>query len=415
MRFQVVYKSKAHWSTMDVQIKNGQINFFLLDAANSIFYILDAITTINTVCPTAKIKYFGSTMQRDTANCAYFSLDDAYNLAKIPYLHEELEPFVTKGPIGNFSDYYHNMENMIMMHRLNPECAALFSKYGKNKIMEVAQHIEYISYLNLPKSFGAIIKNIQSLSMFEQNFANKGYHRPNLKSVDLYIQKHTNKVAIQNDALKHRKDKIKESTLAYLQERQEDYQTILATRQQLNKTISLSSLINLQHQINQMKQYAHTYLKNTPNYGTILHLADQLTERTQNLSCHLRVNQNPVDLISFKNSIVSLLHANDSVIKNHRQSWKVVIANILLALTGLGAIVLACQSITQQRLALFFNKTGREKQVEKIESSLNMIQDPTLIKAYTGVKMETLQNSKSIKLVVESISSFNDPTVFINP
>lgn len=53
-----------------------------------------------------------------------------------------------------------------------------------------------------------------------------------------------------------------------------------------------------------------------------------------------------------------------------------MLANILLALTGVGMIALACRSMAQQKLTLFFDKTGREKQVAAIESSLDKIPAP---------------------------------------
>ncbi|MDP3270208.1 MAG: hypothetical protein Q8M40_14310 [Legionella sp.] len=371
-RFQIVYRTKHHWSTMDVQIKNGQINFFLLDAANSLIYTLDAMVTINKICPRAQITYCPSFMQRDTDNCAYFALDDAYNLSRMNDLHEEMKPCVTRGAYGDYKDYCAYIEDNINTYSsLSP----LISKYGKVEILEVVQQVNYISCLNLPKSFGAIIKNIQSLSTFSEHFSGKGYYRlSNHKSVDDYVKQHTENK--RNNALLDKKNKIKESTLVYMQKHQHDYQAILATRQQLNKTISLPTLINLQNQINQMASYAHKNLKNTTSYQTILDLAKQLTERTQNLRSQLRTNQNPnpIDLVSFKKDFISLLHANDSLIKTHRKPWKVVVANLLLALTGVGALVLACQSIAQQRLALFFNKTRRERHVEDIEGSLKVIQ-----------------------------------------
>jgi len=40
-----------------------------------------------------------------------------------------------------------------------------------------------------------------------------------------------------------------------------------------------------------------------------------------------------------------------------------------------GALVLACNSLVQKKAILFFNKTGREKQVDKIDNSLNAIQN----------------------------------------
>lgn len=376
-RFQIVYRTKHHWSTIDVQIKNGQINFFLLDAANSLIHTLDAMVTINKICPKAQITYCPSLLQSDTDNCAYFALDDAYNLSRMDDLHEELKPCVTRGAYANYENYCAAIEEDLNTY---PSLKPLISKYGKGEILKVVKQVNYISCLNLPKSFGAILKNIQSLSTFSKHFSGKGYYRlSNHKSVFDYVKQHTENK--RNNALLHKKNKIKLSTLGYVQKHQHDYQAILATRQQLNKTISLPSIINLQNQINQMESYAHKNLKNTTSYQTILDLAKELTERTQNLRSQLRTNQNPnpIDLVSFKKDFVSLLHANDPLIKTHRKPWKVIIANILLALTGVGALVLACNSLVQKKAILFFNKTGREKQVDKIDNSLNAIQNLTQV------------------------------------
>lgn len=234
-------------------------------------------------------------MQRDLENCAYFSLDDAYNLAKIADIHEELEQHVNRGAIGDFVDYAEYIQDLIYQYRYQRKFVELISKHGNEKIKEAVQSIEYISYLKFPKNFGGIIKNIQSLSMFSENFSQKGYHRHNKKPLDEQIKEHTDFISNQNRTLVDRKVKIQTTTRAYLENHQHNYQSIIATRQQFNKTIPLNSVTDLLQQIDQLKKYADQYLKKSSYHPKIIELADNLSQRTQNLSAHLRFNQNPVD------------------------------------------------------------------------------------------------------------------------
>ena len=102
-RIQVVYLHKEHWSTLDIQIKQGALDFFLLDAANSLPTVLNAFTTLYTYCPGASLKYSGPNTQSDNLNCSYFSVVDAFNLAKIADLHTILTGCVKTDNLGMYT------------------------------------------------------------------------------------------------------------------------------------------------------------------------------------------------------------------------------------------------------------------------------------------------------------------------
>jgi len=100
--------------------------------------------------------------------------------------------------------------------------------------MSAVNRVGYIPATNWPKSFGSLIKNIQSLSSFKDLFQGRGYLRNNKKSVDEYIEQHTSAWPLsRNNALEDKKTKIKTSTEQYLLKHQDDYKTIIHNRKGL--------------------------------------------------------------------------------------------------------------------------------------------------------------------------------------
>lgn len=66
----------------------------------------------------------------------------------------------------------------------------------------------------------------------------------------------------------------------------------------------------------------------------------------------------------FKASFIKTLHSKDQEMSVHRQLWKVIIANILIALTGLGLFAIAANYLIHG--SCFFAQTTRNKQIEAI-------------------------------------------------
>lgn len=72
-------------------------------------------------------------------------------------------------------------------------------------------------------------------------------------------------------------------------------------------------------------------------------------------------------ILSIKQDVLMLLEEKkykDSFAE-HREVWKPILGNIVIALTGIGAIIILGQSLYAGRLCLFFEKTKREVLVEE--------------------------------------------------
>lgn len=95
-RFQMICGSRAvrrdfhHWSAIDVLVKDGKLHFYVLDAANVSYAVVSIMREIYLNCPNSVMTYTSGFMQRDQFNCATFSLDHVFRLAKILDLHEQL-------------------------------------------------------------------------------------------------------------------------------------------------------------------------------------------------------------------------------------------------------------------------------------------------------------------------------------
>jgi hypothetical protein len=97
-----------HWTSANVHIVDGQIKFYLLDAANLIDGFIVQFALINKYCPGAEITATHLKIQKDYENCGYFSLDHAIGLARIPDLPKKLDPlcgcdvFLMKNTTDNY-------------------------------------------------------------------------------------------------------------------------------------------------------------------------------------------------------------------------------------------------------------------------------------------------------------------------
>lgn len=90
------------------------------------------------------------------------------------------------------------------------------------------------------------------------------------------------------------------------------------------------------------------------------------------------------DIEKFQEKFKQELHSEDAIISEHRQLWKPIVANILLALTGVGAVLLAAKAIYGALLDsketttsainryAFFGQTESEKLIENIEHEISI-------------------------------------------
>jgi hypothetical protein len=74
----------------------------------------------------------------------------------------------------------------------------------------------------------------------------------------------------------------------------------------------------------------------------------------------------------FKTNFVKKLHSEDTIVSTHRAYWKVICANILIALTGIGAILLGINYYATSG-SLFFSKTQTQQKVDTIEREMNSV------------------------------------------
>lgn len=70
------------------------------------------------------------------------------------------------------------------------------------------------------------------------------------------------------------------------------------------------------------------------------------------------------NLSIFKESFMHQLHSKDGEMGIHREPWKIIVANVAIAFTGIGLIVLGIQYALNKRC--FFARTQREQLIEHI-------------------------------------------------
>ncbi len=84
-------------------------------------------------------------------------------------------------------------------------------------------------------------------------------------------------------------------------------------------------------------------------------------------------NQLPVKnrcdaFFQFRTSLSEKLHRDDALLGTHREYWKILIANILIALTGIGAALLAKHYVENR--SLFFAKTKSREAISSTHQAL---------------------------------------------
>lgn len=78
----------------------------------------------------------------------------------------------------------------------------------------------------------------------------------------------------------------------------------------------------------------------------------------------------------FKEEFLELLHSEDKAFAEHRSYWKVVVANIAIAFTGIGLFALTGYALYTGHC--FFRHTQRENLRETVEKSFDLPQSPSI-------------------------------------
>lgn len=133
-----------------------------------------------------------------------------------------------------------------------------------------------------------------------------------------------------------------------------------------------------------MRRYGQSLLRTDHTKGAaVVKLSDALKEKLYSFVLSFR-NETPPDFVIFQREFKELLHSQDAAMDHHRHQWKPIVANILLALTGVGLIAImikaGIQAINPKGNAddpnrtfnhsLFFAKTRTQEQLESIEADI---------------------------------------------
>lgn len=109
---------------------------------------------------------------------------------------------------------------------------------------------------------------------------------------------------------------------------------------------------------------------------TALTLSNELRKMATDF---LKLEANARDFNAFQSNFLNLLHSEDNEMGSYRISWGTIIANISIALTGIGLLFTAAQltysKVTEGRALFFFqkSKTTREETVAELEEALEAI------------------------------------------
>ncbi len=130
------------------------------------------------------------------------------------------------------------------------------------------------------------------------------------------------------------------------------------------------------HKIQAMHDYG-VLLKNkgVPKGQIAIDLANKLTVMANEFFEKKPEERN---FSEFKPQFLALLHSKDKEMSAHRNSWKTIIANIAIALTGVGLLLIAGQlihsKVTENRALFFFqkSKTTSEEKIADVEHALNL-------------------------------------------
>ena len=125
-----------------------------------------------------------------------------------------------------------------------------------------------------------------------------------------------------------------------------------------------------------MKSYGNDLTKIDKTKGVMVETFAGLLEQTVN-EFFKQGESKPSEAawVAFKSDFTRTLHTKDPEMQAHRQAWKPLLANIALALTVFGAVLLLAKAtsaaLSEQGLtfnsALFFAKTKSEQKIDQID------------------------------------------------
>lgn len=140
------------------------------------------------------------------------------------------------------------------------------------------------------------------------------------------------------------------------------------------------SIIRLYFRIKEMEVYGNSlYAIDRDKALIVLELVQALHKKLDQFYDESSSKQFSVEQFNqFATEFKHLLHSQDASLNEYRASWKTIVANILLALTGIGLLAIVVKtafsvvkSSTQcaWHSCLFFSKTACQENVERVEES----------------------------------------------
>lgn len=123
----------------------------------------------------------------------------------------------------------------------------------------------------------------------------------------------------------------------------------------------------LNQELNQMFAHGIFLLSCDVEKGKVAMLLALALKKELKLFCEKTPEEQVATKAHFKASFIEALHSKDDEMALHRARWKVIVANILIALTGVGLFAIGANYLLHGRC--FFAHTTREKHVETIEHS----------------------------------------------
>ncbi|OGT61010.1 MAG: hypothetical protein A3E85_03550 [Gammaproteobacteria bacterium RIFCSPHIGHO2_12_FULL_45_12] len=142
-------------------------------------------------------------------------------------------------------------------------------------------------------------------------------------------------------------------------------------REEIEYSVANETVTALYEKIEAMNTYGKSLKETDDKKGTI---AVELSAGLKKIADDFFMKpQKQAAFQGFKDEFSRLLHSQDDQMNEHRKIWKPILANISIALTGVGALMLGCKLIysklTTGKFSFFFDTTKRQQQVDEIENA----------------------------------------------
>ncbi len=132
-----------------------------------------------------------------------------------------------------------------------------------------------------------------------------------------------------------------------------------------------------------MNQYGQSLKSNHKQKGVaVIALADKLQDKICSFVKNIEHFEPPIEALEqFKTDFIALLHSEDKVMNAHSRIWKPIVANILIALSGVGLLAIIAKAVTHVitakrkedisfNRAFFFARTHSQQNIDNVEHEM---------------------------------------------